>query len=68
MAVYEHFRKKGIGTKLLDTMIKSLTESGYKQISLSVDRINYAYDLYKKTGFRDYEAVGESMTMVLKLQ
>lgn len=68
MAVYEHFRKMGIGTKLLDTMIKSLTESGYKQISLSVDRINYAYDLYKKTGFRDYEAVGESMTMVLKLQ
>lgn len=68
MAVYEHSRKKGIGTKLLDTMIKSLTESGYKQISLSVDRINYAYDLYKKTGFRDYEAVGESMTMVLKLQ
>jgi ribosomal protein S18 acetylase RimI-like enzyme len=68
MAVYEIFRKKGIGTMLLNTMIKSLTDNGYKQISLSVDIINYAYDIYKKIGFTDYKLVGESMTMIMKLK
>jgi len=68
MAVYEQFRKKGIGTILLNTMIKELTVKGYKQISLSVDKINYAYDLYKKIGFKDYQSVGESMTMIMKLK
>lgn len=68
MAVYEQYRKKGIGTRLLNTMIKTLTDKGYRQISLSVDIINYAYDLYKKTGFKDYKLVDESMTMILKLK
>jgi ribosomal protein S18 acetylase RimI-like enzyme len=67
MALYEQFRKKGIGSALLNTMIKTLTDKGYKQVSLSVDIINYAYDLYKKTGFIDYKLVGESMTMIKKL-
>jgi ribosomal protein S18 acetylase RimI-like enzyme len=67
MAVHEQFRKKGIGTTLLNTMIRSLSDKGYRQISLSVDIINYAYDLYKKNGFIDYKLVGESMTMIKKL-
>jgi ribosomal protein S18 acetylase RimI-like enzyme len=68
MAVYEQFRNKGIGTRLLITMIKALTDKGYRQVSLSVDIINYAYDLYKKIGFKDYKLIGESMTMILKLK
>ena len=68
MAVYEQFRKRGIGTILLKTMIKALTDKGYKQISLSVDKINYAYGLYKKTGFKDYRQVDDSMTMIMILK
>jgi ribosomal protein S18 acetylase RimI-like enzyme len=68
MAVYEQFRNKGIGTRLLITMIKALTDKGYRQVSLSVDIINYAYDLYKKIGFKDYKLIGESMTMILRLK
>jgi ribosomal protein S18 acetylase RimI-like enzyme len=67
MAVYEQFRKEGIGTILLKTMIKALTDEGYKQISLSVDKINYAYNLYKKIGFKDYKSVDDSMTMIIQL-
>ncbi len=67
MAVYEQFRKKGIGTLLLKKMTTDLTYKGYKQVSLSVDKINYAYDLYKKIGFEDYKPVDDSMTMILKL-
>jgi ribosomal protein S18 acetylase RimI-like enzyme len=68
MAVYEQFRKKGIGTMLLKTMIKALTDEGCKQISLSVDKINYAYNIYIKTGFKDYKSVDDSMTMIMKLK
>ncbi|HBE43482.1 MAG TPA: GNAT family N-acetyltransferase [Bacteroidales bacterium] len=68
MAVYEKYRRKGIGTLLLKTIIKALTEEGYGQISLSVDKINYAYDLYKKIGFKDYKPVDDSMTMIMKLK
>jgi ribosomal protein S18 acetylase RimI-like enzyme len=68
MAVYERYRKKGIGTTLLKTMIKALADEGYKQISLSVDKINYAYNLYKKIGFKDYRSVDDSLTMIMKLK
>jgi|LAHU01.1.fsa_nt_gb GNAT superfamily N-acetyltransferase len=68
LAIYERFRKKGIGTLLLKTMINALADEGYKQISLSVDRINFAYDLYKKVGFIDYKTAGDSITMIMKLE
>lgn len=68
MAVLEKFRKKGIGTLLLKTMIVSLTDHGYKQVSLSVDKLNYAYNLYRKFGFRDLKTVDESITMILNLK
>ncbi len=68
MALYKQHRNKGIGTLLLKKMIKTLTDKGYRQVSLSVDKINYAYDLYKKIGFKDYESVGDSMTMLLQLK
>lgn len=67
MAVYEQYRKNGIGSLLLKTMIKALIANGYDQVSLSVDRINYAYNLYKKAGFKDFKMVDGSMTMLLKL-
>jgi ribosomal protein S18 acetylase RimI-like enzyme len=68
MAVYEQFRKKGIGTILLKTMIKALADDGCKHVSLSVDKANYAYNLYKKIGFKDYKSVDDSMTMIMKLK
>ncbi len=68
MALYEQFRNKGIGTILLKTMIQTLADKGCRQISLSVDIINYAYDFYKKTGFKDHKMVGDSMTMVFNIQ
>lgn len=68
MAVCEQFRKKGIGTSLLKKMIADLTDKSYERVSLSVDIINYAYYLYKKTGFIDYKIVDGSMTMILELK
>jgi len=68
MSVKEQYRGQGIGTRLLTAMIKMLHETGVSQVSLSVDKVNYAYRLYKKIGFEDYESCNDSMTMLLKLK
>lgn len=68
MAVYEQFRNRGIGTLLLEAMINLLTEEGYSQVSLSVDKINYAYRLYRRWGFEDISETDGSVTMIRKLK
>jgi ribosomal protein S18 acetylase RimI-like enzyme len=68
MAVFESFQKKGIGKMLLNGMIKLLIDHGYKNVSLSVDKNNYAYNLYKSYGFEDYESNNDSVTMIKRLK
>jgi RimJ/RimL family protein N-acetyltransferase len=51
MSVYAEYRGKGIGTKLLKEMLKFLNEKGYKQVSLSVEKDNYAAKMYNNFGF-----------------
>jgi ribosomal protein S18 acetylase RimI-like enzyme len=68
MAVYEQFRNQGIGTLLLEAMINFLAEEGYCKVSLSVDKINYAYRLYRRWGFEDFSETDGSVTMVRKLK
>lgn len=66
MSVVEEYRKKGIGTQLLKAMIAEIENKPYRQISLSVDKENYAYDLYKKHGFVVYSETHDSVTMIRK--
>lgn len=58
IAVYEEYRHLGIGTELMRAMLKLLKGKGYKKASLSVQKANYAVDLYRKAGF---EVVNENM-------
>lgn len=51
ISVYTEYRGKGIGTKLLKEMIAFLKDKGYRQVSLIVDKDNYAAKLYKDLGF-----------------
>jgi GNAT superfamily N-acetyltransferase len=67
MAIDTDFRNKGIGSKLLIAILSKLKELGYKQVSLSVDNRNFAYQLYLKIGFKDIETHGNSVLMVKKL-
>jgi len=67
MALYEEYRHKGIGKILLKEMIHKLTEQGYRQVSLSVDKQNYAYGFYKRNGFKKHESTDKSVTMIKKL-
>lgn len=49
--LYKEFRGQEIGTALMEEMLGLLTKRGYKKITLSVQKKNYAYRLYLKLGF-----------------
>lgn len=57
ISLYEEYRHLGIGTALMKAMLQFLSEKGYKQTSLSVQKANYAVNMYRKAGF---EVVGEN--------
>lgn len=51
ISLYKDYRGQGIGTSLLKEMLAFLAARGYKQLSLSVQKANYAASLYQKLGF-----------------
>lgn len=67
ISLLQEWRQLGIGTELMKQILLTLKEREYKQVSLSVQKINYAVRLYEKVGF---EVVRENETdyvMVCKL-
>jgi ribosomal protein S18 acetylase RimI-like enzyme len=68
MALFEEYRHRGIGALLLKEMIQKLIEHNYKQVSLSVDRKNYAYDFYKRFGFEIFDLNEKDAIMIKKLK
>lgn len=67
MAVNSSHRGLGIGKKLLLTLFAELKTHDVKKISLSVDKRNGAFQLYKKLDFRIMKEAGNSITMVKTL-
>lgn len=64
MALYKAYRGKGIGTALLKNMCLVLKEQGYAQVSLSVQKENYAYKMYQHAGFYCIQETMEEYLMV----
>lgn len=67
IAVCKEYRGKGIGTALMKEMLNSLKQRGYKQASLSVQKANFAVDLYSKLGFKIVGENEEEYLMLKKL-
>ncbi len=65
MAINPEFRRKAIGKKLLTEMLSYLKSSNYSQVSLSVDKRNFAYFMYQKFNFVDYKTNDNSVIMLL---
>ena len=66
IALLKEYRNLGIGTKLMKQILLTLKERGYKQVSLSVQKINYAVNLYKKLGFEVAHENEEDYVMICK--
>ncbi|MBS6474850.1 MAG: GNAT family N-acetyltransferase [Clostridiales bacterium] len=67
ISLYEEYRRLGIGTALMRAMLRLLKSKGYKQVSLSVQKANYAVGMYKKVGFKVFSENEEEYIMVCKL-
>ncbi|OLS40600.1 GNAT family N-acetyltransferase [Bacillus sp. MRMR6] len=68
MALLPEYRGEGIGTALLEEMLTLTKESGFEQVSLSVDPNNRALRLYERLGFKKIGIDGTSWDMLVKLK
>jgi ribosomal protein S18 acetylase RimI-like enzyme len=67
ISLYKEYRNQGIGTELLRRMILLLRQSGYKRVSLSVQKANYAARMYLNAGFKVVNENPEEYIMALDL-
>lgn len=52
ISLYKDYRKHGIGIAMMKEMLNLLRNHGYKSVSLSVQKANYAAKMYQKLGFK----------------
>lgn len=67
ISLYKEYRNIGIGTALMQDMLKLLKEQGYKRTSLAVQKDNYAVRMYQKVGFEIIKELEEEYLMVCNL-
>lgn len=68
ISVYKEYRNLGIGKSLIKTSLDELKKRGYKNTSLSVQKANYASNIYKKVGYYVHEERDEDYIMVYDLK
>lgn len=67
IAFYKEYRGMGIGTKMMKQMLNLLKQKGYQKVSLSVQKANYAAQMYENLGFEVVEENDEEYIMVCRL-
>ena len=68
ISLYREYRGQGIGSRMMQEMLEQLKVQGYKRVSLSVQKANYAVKMYKKLGFAIVDENEEEYIMVCELQ
>ena len=63
ISLYKKYRGQGIGSSLIKEMLSLLQTHGYKRVSLSVQKANYAAKLYQKIGFIIIKEIGDEWIM-----
>ena len=64
ISLYKEYRGFGIGTAMMKEILALLKAQKYKQVSLSVQKANYAAKLYLKVGFKIVRENEEEYIMV----
>lgn len=67
IAVLPEFRGRGVGAALLNALFDRLAGQNYSRLSLSVQKDNPAFRLYRRVGFEILRDNGEDFIMVKKL-
>ena len=64
ISLYPEYRNRGIGTQLMQSILEKLKADGYQSVSLSVQKANYALQMYRKVGFVPVTDHGDELLMV----
>lgn len=67
ISLFKEYRNKGLGTKLMKSMLELLKNKGYKRTSLAVQKDNYAVKMYQNVGFYIIKELEEEYLMVCDL-
>jgi ribosomal protein S18 acetylase RimI-like enzyme len=67
ISLYKEHRGRGVGTELMRALLAELKSAGFGQVSLSVQKANYAVKLYRKTGFVTVDENDEEYIMLHSL-
>lgn len=67
ISLYKEYRGFGIGTAMMEEMLRILKQRGYRQASLAVQKANYAVKMYRKVGFKTVDENEEEYIMVCPL-
>ena len=67
ISLFKEYRGQGLGTRILRQMLDLLHKEGYRQVSLSVQKENYALRMYQKAGFEIVADRGEEVLMAVHL-
>ena len=67
ISLYKEYRGQGIGTNMMKEMLSLLKTHGYRRVSLSVQKANYAAEMYRKIEFEIIKENGEEWIMTYNL-
>ncbi len=67
ISLYTEYRNQGIGTAMMQEMLRYLKEKGYTHTSLSVQKANYAARWYQQMGFTVVKENSEDYVMIKQL-
>ena len=67
ISLHKEYRGQGIGTELMKQLLKLLKSEGFRKVSLSVQKANYASKMYEKLGFKVFRENDEEFVMNLVL-
>ncbi|MGF7143843.1 ribosomal protein S18 acetylase RimI-like enzyme [Anaerotaenia torta] len=64
ISVLPEYRNQGIGSKLMEKLFELLSQRGYKQTSLSVQKENIAVNFYRRLGYEIIKEKSEEYIML----
>lgn len=68
ISLYKEYRGYGVGTALMKRMICELKKRGYEKTSLSVQKANFAVQMYLNVGFDIIDENEEEYIMLCRLR
>ena len=68
ISLIREYRGQGTGTRLMHEILKELKLRGFRSVSLSVHKGNFALRVYEKTGFKVLSENTEEYIMLCDLQ